>query len=105
LYFKINLFQLFLLVCKEKYSTLQIQKESPFVLDVTNLPNRLGSIIFDGNDMPQQKRRFWILEKAGTIKFTVVKHDFMPGSLITISGFKTTLDIKSKDFLEEVYIK
>jgi len=69
---------------------LQKQKESPFVLDVSTLPENRGAIVFEGNALALRKRRFWVLDKAGRITFTVVKTDFSPGSFITIYGFKTT---------------
>jgi len=82
-----------------------MQKESPFVLDVSTLPNGLGSIVFDENYNSLRKRRFWVLEKAGTIKFIVVKIHFNKGFRITIFGFKTTANRNSEDYLDEVYIK
>jgi len=61
--------------------------------------------VYDGNKMSPQKRRFWILEKAGTGRFTVENNHLKLGSRITISGFKTTEKYTSADFLDEVYIK
>jgi len=57
---------------------------------MSTLSNGIGSIWFDGNSNFLRKRRFWVLENAGTITFTVRKTDFSPGSFITVHGFNTT---------------
>jgi len=77
--------QLFQTNCRDSLdsrecSALQTQKESPIVLDMFTLSNGIESIRFDGNSNYLRKRRFWVLEKAGTITFIVVKADFSPGS-------------------------
>jgi len=84
---------------------IQAQKESPFVLDVSTLLDGQGGIIFDENEMSSRKRRFWTLERAGEMRFTLEKNELKPGSRITISGFKTTVNYDSSDYLDEVYIK
>jgi len=63
--------------------------ESPFVLDLTKLPGGQGKIFFVGNRMPEWKTRFWVLEKPGTVKFTLDANDLKHDPRLTISGFKT----------------
>jgi len=70
------------------------------VLDATTLPQGLGGIVFDGKVMPQRKRRFWVLERAGTVKFTLVTNDLKPDSRLTLTGFGK--DTWQKN---EIYIK
>jgi len=84
---------------------LQAQKESPFVLDVSTLSDGRGAIVFDGKEMSSCKRRFWTLEKAGEMRFTLKNNELQRDSRITISGFKTTENINSEDHLDEVYVK
>jgi len=78
---------------------------------VSTLPDGRGAIVFDGNEMSPQIRRFWTLEKAGEMRFTLEKNQLKPDSRITISGFKTTINKDSSQiwnsahFLDEVYIK
>jgi len=83
----------------------QTQEESPFVLDASTLTNGRGEIVFNGNKMSPRKRRFWILEKAGTVKFTMENNNLKLDSRITISGLENTKKHDSKEFLDEVYIK
>jgi len=78
---------------------LQNQTESPFILDATTLPEGLGAIVFDGNKIPSRQRRFWLIEQAGKIKFTLEKNDLKPDCRLTITGFE---DWKIR---EEVKIK
>jgi len=87
---------------------LKVEKESPFVLDVTTLPGGRGAIVFEGNKTSARRRRFWVLERAGTVKFTLDDNDLKADSRLTISGFKTVnykYDQPTTDYLEEVYIK
>jgi len=51
------------------------------------LRNGRGGIVFDGNGMPPLKRRFWVLEKAGTMKFTLDPYYLKPESSLTKFGF------------------
>jgi len=90
---------------KDNIVLIQAQKESPFVLDVSTLLDGRGAIVFDENEMPPRKRRFWTLEKAGEMRFTMKNNELRPDSRITISGFKTTVNYDSSDHLDEVYIK
>jgi len=86
----------------------QTQTESPFVLDMTTLPYGRGAIFFEGNKTSARKRRFWVLEKAGTVKFTLDPNDLKADSRLTISRFKTVNYIFAQattDYLEEVYMK
>jgi len=66
----------------------QNQTESPFVLDATTLPEEQGAIVFDGNDKSQRRNRFWVIEKAGTVKFTLEQNELQPDSRLTITGFQ-----------------
>jgi len=75
------------------------------VLDATTLPGGRGTLVFDENRTFSRKRRFWVLEKAGTVKFTLDANDLKEDSRLTISGFKTTEELNSSGFLEEAYIK
>jgi len=84
---------------------LQAQKESPFILDVSTLPDGRGAIVFDGKEISRRRRRFWTLERAGEMKFTLESNELKEDSRITISGFKTTEKWDSSDHLDEVYIK
>jgi len=77
-------------------------------LDATTLPRGRGKIVFDGNRMSARKRIFWVLEKAGTVKFTLDANDLDPDSSLTISGFKIANFVygqPTSDYFEEVYIK
>jgi len=80
-------------------NTFQVQEESPFLVNAKELPGGSGGLIFDGNQFSLRKRRYWILENAGTIKFTLDKNNLKPDSRLTISGFDSTLDI------DEFYIE
>jgi len=84
---------------------MQAQKESPFDLNVSTLPEGRGAIVFDGDKMSLCHRRFWILQKAGTVRLTMENNELQRDSRITISGFKTTEQKDSGDHLGEVYIK
>jgi len=84
---------------------LQEQNESPLVLDVSTLPDGQGAIVFDENQMSQRKRRFWVLEKGGEMRFTMDDNYLKPESRITISGFKTTEKWSFSDYINEVYIE
>jgi len=84
---------------------LQTQKKSPFVLDVSTLRDGRGAIVFDGKELFVRKRRFWTLEKAGEMKFTLENNELQEDSRLTISGFKTTKTIYNSDRLDQVYIK
>jgi len=58
--------------------------------------------------MSTRKSIFWVLEKAGTAKFTLDDNDLEPDARLTISGFKITNYIygqPTSDYFEEVYIK
>jgi len=58
------------------------------------LPGGHGAIVFTenyGNQMYPKKRRFWALEKAGTVKFTLEGIKFKPDTRLTITGFKALL--------------
>jgi len=57
-------------------------------LDTTTLIKERGAIVFDGNVMTARKRRFWVIEKAGTVKFALDKNNLKADSRLTISGFK-----------------
>jgi len=71
------------------------------VLDVTTLPHGRGGIVFDGKEKSlSQKRRFWVLEKVGTAKFTLDVNDLKPDCRLTITGFLTDGMLR-----EEVYLK
>jgi len=74
-------------------------------LDVSTLRDGQGTIVFDGKEMSLRKRRFWTLERAGEMRFTMENNELQPDSRITISGFKTTQFYNSTDHLDEVYIK
>jgi len=88
-----------------KVCLLQPQMESPFILDATTLPAGVGAIIFNGNKMPTRNgRRFWVLERAGTVKFTLDSNDLKLGTRLTISGF-LAVKYDSLEYLDEVYIK
>jgi len=84
---------------------IQAQREFPFVLDVSTLHDGRGAIVFDGKEMVPRRRRFWTLERAGEMTFTLENNELHPHSRITISGFKTTVGRNSDDHLDEVYIK
>jgi len=90
------------------YFKIQTEKESPFVLDATTLPYGRGTIVFDGKQMTFQKRRFWILERAGNVKFTLGGNDLKPNFRLTLTGFKTvdfSYNQPTAEYLDEVYIK
>jgi len=95
-----------LLILREKGNArdgrlnFKIQSESPFVLDATTLFDGRRSIVFDGEEMSPRKKRFWTLEIAGTVKFTLSSNGLKPDSRLTISGFQTTTE-----YLTEVYIR
>jgi len=74
---------------------------------VSTLPFGRGAIEFDGKESPPRRRRFWTLEKAGKMRFTLENNELEEYSRITISGFKTTetKDSLSYDHLDQVYIK
>jgi len=72
---------------------------------VSTLPDGRGRIFYDGNEMSTRKRRFWILERAGEMRFTLDNNELTPDSRITISGFKKTEWKDSPHYLEEVYMK
>jgi len=77
-------------------------------LDASTLPEGRGAIVFEGNKMPARNRRFWVLEDAQTVKFTLDANYLKADSRLTISGFKTVKFIDDQpitDYLEEVYIK
>jgi len=60
------------------------------VLDATTLlQGGRGRIVFDGNKKPQRNRRFWALEKAGTVKFTLVRNLLKINYDLIITGFQT----------------
>jgi len=70
---------------------------------MTTLPeNRRGAIVFDGNKMSDRKRRFWVLEKAGTVRFLLEKNDLKPDSRLTISEFPK---YNSGTHISQVFIK
>jgi len=52
---------------------------------------------------PYQKRRLWILENTGTVKFTLVQNPLGTGDHVTITGFSTSPP--EDGFGEEIYIK
>jgi len=79
---------------------LKDQVESPFVLNATYLPQGRGSIFFDETRMSHRKRRFWILENTGQVKFTLERNQLNQGSRITIAAF--TSDARRTD---EIYIR
>jgi len=72
---------------------------------VSTLPDGRGAIVFDGKKMCQRKRKFWTLENARQMSFTMDSNELQPDSRITISGFKTTQYYNSTDYLDEAYIK
>jgi len=78
--------------------------ESPFVLDASKLLGGRGAIVFNGSDMSWRKRRFWIMEKAGTVKFTLHANELKSDSRLTIAGLKS-VECISTDDLEEINIK
>jgi len=80
---------------------LQSQSESPFVLDATRLPEGQGAIVFNGNKTSPQKRRFWAIEKAGTVKFTLQENALEPDSRLTITGFRWL----GEKIIDQVYIR
>jgi len=80
-------------------SISQNQSESPFVVDATTLPEGRGAIVFDGNGKSPRSRTFWVIEKAGTVKFTLNENNLTADSRLTITGFRWTGDT------DEVYIK
>jgi len=83
----------------------QAQKESPFVLDASTLSDCRGIIAFEEKEIFSGKRRFWVLENAGEMRFTLEKNELQSDSRVTISGFRTTVKRDFADHLEEVYIK
>jgi len=74
-------------------------------LDATTIFDGQTAIVFDEKEVPPRRRRFWTLEKAGEMKFTMEKNELQPDSRITISGFKTTRYYNSTDHLDEIYMK
>jgi len=56
-------------------------------LDATTLSGGRGAIVFDGSENSAQKKRFWVIEKAGTVKFTLEENELKPESRLTITGF------------------
>jgi len=78
---------------------LQAQLESPFILDATTLLVGRGNIVFDGNGKSPRRRRFWVIEKAGTVKFTLEENELKPECRLTVTGFHNI------EFANEVYIK
>jgi len=81
--------------------------ESSFVLDATKLIHNRGAIFFDGIEMASSKRRFWVLEKAGTVTFILDENKLKPDARLTISGLKTAAydSLNSTDYLDEAYIE
>jgi len=75
------------------------------VLDASILPEGRGSIVFDGKTMSKYRRNFWVIENAGTVKFTLEENDLKPHSRITVSGFRIPKTYKYAGFLNEVYIE
>jgi len=55
--------------------------------------------------MSPRKKRFWILENAGEMKFTLENNDIQPNSRLTISGFMTSTRSQDSGYLTEAYIK
>jgi len=89
-----------MIICEiENVSMPQNQSKSPFVVDATTLPEGRGAIVFDGNGKSPERRTFWVVEKAGTVKFTLQKNNLTADSRLTITGFRWTGDT------DEVYIK
>jgi len=56
-------------------------------LDANSLPEGQGAIVFHGSDKFPQRRKFWVIEKAGMVKFTLEENELEPDSRLTISGF------------------
>jgi len=69
-------------------------------LDATTLPEERGAIVFNGKKLPSQRRRFWVIEKAGTVNFTLEENELKSDSRLTITGFHYGGGKES-----EVYIK
>jgi len=74
------------------------------------LPEGRGKIVFNGKGMSPRKRRFWIMEKAGTVKFTLETNALKSDCRLTITGFKDAsyydLAVRPTSYhLNEVYIK
>jgi len=55
---------------------LQTKREPAFIVEVTSLPGRHGTVVFDGsNKTSPRKRRFWVIENAGEMQFTIEYND------------------------------
>jgi len=52
--------------------------------------------------MPQRTKRFWVLEKAGTVKFTLVRNLLKINYDLIITGFQTGSHDTEED---EIYIE
>jgi len=47
--------------------------------------------VFDGNIMSPLRRRFWVLEKGGTTRFTIEHNDLKPIPVLLFVDFKKSI--------------
>jgi len=78
----------------------QSQAESPLILDAMTLPQGRGGIVFEGSDKSPRRRRFWVIEKAGMVNFTLEENKLQRDSRLTITGFYNFGSTDSEVYIE-----
>jgi len=63
------------------------QDDSPFILDVTDVPQGLGRILYDGTSRPHKLTRFWILENLEAVNVVLERNLLSQNDTLSLVGF------------------